>query len=427
MKVLVVGGGAREHAMVVKIAQSFEKPEIFCAPGNDGIAHLAQCAPIAADDIQGLADFAEENKIDLTVVGPEVPLVLGIVDEFERRGLKIVGPNKKAAMLEGSKIFACEFMKRNKISAPKFKVFYDPEKAKKYVQKHPQGVAKADGLAAGKGVIIYADEEGGIAAIEKIMVKKAFGEAGNGVLIQEFISGVEASVIVATDGINAIPIISAQDYKKAQNGNRGLNTGGMGGRAPVPDVLTEDLEREIMDSVVYPALRAAKREGLSFKGFLYVAIMVVPQGSGKKPKIVVLEFNCRLGDPEWSVQSVLWENDIIPVLQGIANGNLARQEIKWSNKKAVCVVMASGGYPEKYEVGKEITGLENAAKMENVAIFHSGTKKKDEKVVTDGGRVLEIVGLGDTAEEACERAYQAVGKISWDGEYHRDDIASVPA
>lgn len=424
MKVLVVGKDARAHALVAKIAQSPKNPEIFCAPGNAGIARLAKCVNIGVGDTMGHAYFADQSNIDLTVVSPELPLTFGIAEDFKKYGRKIVGPSRNAAMLEGSKIFACEFMERNKIPTPKFKVFLfrDFIQAREYIRKHPKGVVKVDGLAGGKGVIIYNNEAEGAAAIEKIMIRKEFGKAGYGIVIQEFVSGDEATFVVATDGTIAIPISPAQDYKKAKNGNKGLNTGGMGSYAPTA-LITEDLEKEIMETIIYPTLRGMKKERTPFVGFLYAGLMIVPQWPGKKPKILVLEFNCRLGDPEWAAQSLLWQSDIIPVLEGMANGNLAGQEIKWSNKKAVCVVMASGGYPEKYEVGKEIAGMDNAAKMENVVIFHSGTEEKDGKIITAGGRVLEVVALDDTIEKARKRAYHAVEKISWDGEYHRTDIA----
>lgn len=425
MKVLVVGKDARAHALVAKIAQSPKNPEIFCAPGNAGIARLAKCVNIGIGDTMGHAYFAYQNNIDLTVVSPELPLTFGIAEDFKKYGQKIVGPSRSAAILEGSKIFACEFMERNKIPTPKFKVFLfrDFIQAKDYICKHPKGVVKVDGLAGGKGVIIYNNEAEGIAAIEKIMIRKEFGTAGYGIVIQEFVSGNEATLVVATDGTIAIPISSAQDYKKAKNRNKGLNTGGMGSRAPATDVVTEDLEGEIMDSIIYPTLRGMRKEGTPFVGFLYAGLMIVPQGSGKKPKILVLEFNCRLGDPEWSAQSLLWESDIIPLLEAMADGNLTGQEIKWSNNKAVCVVMASKGYPGKYETGKIIKGLDEAAKMKDVVVFHSGTKEKDGEILTDGGRVLEVTAIGATTEEARNLAYLAVAKISWNDEYHRTDIA----
>ncbi|MBI3584887.1 MAG: phosphoribosylamine--glycine ligase [Nitrospinae bacterium] len=416
MKILVIGSGGREHALVWKISQSPLVKKIYCAPGNAGISEIAENVNIESTDITGLVEFAIKNSIDFTVVGPELPLTLGIVNEFEKRGLKIFGPSKEAAEIEGSKVFAKYMMKKYKIPTAKYESFNSQKDAKDYVSKIGVPVViKADGLAAGKGVIICNTIEEAVKAIDSIMVGKVFGSAGNKVIIEEYLKGEEASFMVFSDGEDILPIASAQDHKQIYDGDRGLNTGGMGAYSPAP-VITEKLSREILDTVIKPLISGMKKEGKTYKGILYAGLMIVNDSP------FVLEFNCRFGDPETQPILMRMKSDIVPVLMSVVEGRLKGKEIQWSNEPSVCVVMAAGGYPDKYEKGKEIKGLDEAKKIENLVVFHAGTSKINVKVVTNGGRVLGVTSLGTNFEDAINRAYKGVSLIKWDGAYYRRDI-----
>ena len=415
MKVLVVGSGGREHALAWKLAQSPKVKEVIGAPGNPGIAKLGRCVNISPTDIKALADFAEKEGIELTVVGPEAPLVEGIVDEFEKRGLKIFGPTKAAARLEGSKAFSKEMMRKYGVPTADFEVFESPEEAIEFVKrKGAPIVVKADGLAAGKGVVVARSVDEAIEAIKKIMVEKAFGEAGNRVVIEECLEGEEASYLVVTDGERFIPLATAQDHKAVFDGDKGPNTGGMGAYSPAP-VLSPEVEREVQERVIKPILRGMKEEGHPFKGVLYAGLMITDEG------VKVLEFNVRFGDPE--AQAILrrLDSDLFDVCMSVAQGRLV-EELRWKPETSICVVLASGGYPGKYEKGKEITGIEEAEKVPTVVVFHAGTKLENGKLVTSGGRVLNVTALGRDIVEARERAYRAVEKIHFEGMHYRKDI-----
>ncbi len=415
MKVLVVGSGGREHAIVWKVAQSPYVEKIYCAPGNPGIGQLAECVNIKPTDVKKLADFAEEKGINLTIVGPEAPLVEGIVDEFEKRGLRIFGPSKSAARLEGSKVFAKEMMKKWGVPTADFKVFDNPEEAKAYIkEKGAPIVVKADGLAAGKGVTVAKTVEEALEAIDRIMVEKVFGDAGNRVVIEECLEGEEASYLVVTDGENFIPLATAQDHKAVFDGDRGPNTGGMGAYSPAP-VLSEEMEKEVQEKVIKPILKGMKEEGYPFKGILYAGLMVTKDG------VKVLEFNVRFGDPEAQVILRRLKTDLVEVCTSVINGKLV-ENLDWIPETSICVVLASKGYPGKYEKGKEITGIEEAEKLDSVVVFHAGTAVKDGKLVTNGGRVLNVTALGKDIVEARENVYKAVEKIHFDGMHYRKDI-----
>ena len=393
--------------------QSKDVDKIYCAPGNAGIAQIAKIVELKVEDITALADFTEKNKIDLTVVGPETPLVMGIVDEFENRGLKIFGPNKAAAQLEGSKTFAKQFMKENKIPTADFRIFDDSEEAKNYASNRSAPmVVKANGLAAGKGVIVCKTNEEAINVVDKIMVEKRFGDAGDRIIIEDFLKGEEASILTITDGKNFTTLLPSQDHKRILDEDRGENTGGMGAYAPTPIVdeeMSERIEREIIKSTI---------NGMSnknpFKGCLYSGIMFTEDG----PK--VLEYNCRFGDPEAQPVLSLLETDFYEILEASVNNSMDSIEIKNRNGAACCVVMASGGYPGSHEKGKIIYGLENLPK--DVFVFHAGTSLKDGRIVTNGGRVLGVTGVGIDIPTAIRNAYEGVKRIKWEKEYHRTDI-----
>ena len=416
MKVLVIGSGGREHTLVWKIKQSTLVKEVFCAPGNGGISKLATCVPIKANDLKSLADFVEKEGIDLTVVGPEEPLVLGIVNEFEKRGLRIFGPNQKAAQIEGSKVFAKELMQKYNIPTAEFAVFSDPKLAKDYVQeKGAPIVIKADGLAAGKGVIPARTIEQALEAIDLIMVKKVFGQAGEKIVIEEFLDGEEASFLVFSDGENVLALPSSQDHKPIYDDDKGPNTGGMGAYSPAP-IVTREVERHIMQDIIYPAIKGLAKEGSPYKGVLYAGLMI----KNGQPKL--LEFNCRFGDPEAQPLLMRLKTDLVEILNAVVDGNLKNQTLKIDPRPSVCVVMASGGYPGSYEKGKIISGLDVAENMENVMVFHAGTSLKDGNFYTAGGRVLGVTALGKTLPDAISTAYEAVKSISWEGAYYRKDI-----
>ena len=416
MKVLVIGSGGREHALVWKISQSQRVKEVFCAPGNGGIARQAQCLDIAATDLEGLARFCKENKIDLTVVGPELPLTMGIVDLFQKEGLRIFGPSKAAAQLEGSKAFAKDLMRHYNIPSAEYQVFTKRDEAVAYIKK--QGapiVVKADGLAAGKGVFVASTVEEALAALAAIMIKRKFGEAGDRVVIEERLEGEEASFIAFSDGKQVLPLASSQDHKAVYDNDQGPNTGGMGAYSPAP-VVTPDVHNRIMEEIMIPCIKALAAEGLPYCGVLYAGLMI------KEGEPKVLEFNCRLGDPETQPIVMRMQGDLVPVMEACIEGDLTGVEIAWDPRAAVCVVMASQGYPGSYEKGKPIHGLEKAEMMPGVHCFHAGTAIKDGKYLTAGGRVLGVTGLGTGIKEAMELTYQACAAISWEGVHYRTDI-----
>jgi phosphoribosylamine--glycine ligase len=416
MKVLVIGSGGREHALVWKIALSPKVKKIYCAPGNAGIAQQADCLPISAEDVNGLTAWAEKEKVDLTIVGPEAPLTQGIVDAFQTRGLRIFGPTQKAAEIEGSKAFAKELMQKYGIPTGESRTFHDHGAAVQYVRKIGAPlVVKADGLAAGKGVIICRTLEEALAALDLIMVKKSFGSAGEKVVLEEFLEGEEASFLGFTDGETVVPLPTSQDHKPIFDHDQGPNTGGMGAYSPAP-VVNEKVHREVMEKIMIPTVQGMFREGRKYRGVLYAGLMI------HNNQAKVLEFNARFGDPEAQPLLMRMKSDLIPVLEATMDGNLSRLKVEWEDRSAVCVVMASGGYPGSYEKGKIISGLEEASRVPHSFVFHAGTGMKEGKIVTNGGRVLGVTALGDGIREAILRAYEAVGKISWEGSYYRKDI-----
>jgi phosphoribosylamine--glycine ligase len=416
MKVLVVGGGGREHALVWKLSQSPRVKEVFCAPGNGGISQSARCLAIAADDLEGLARFSKDEKIDLTVVGPELPLTRGVVDLFQKERLRIFGAAKGAARLEGSKAFAKELMRQYNIPSAGYRVFDDRDEAVAYINKEGTPiVVKADGLAAGKGVILAGTVQEAVEAIDAIMVKRVFGEAGARVVIEELLEGEEASFIAFSDGEHVLPLASSQDHKAVYDNDQGPNTGGMGAYSPAP-VVTPDVHDRIMEEIMIPTVKALATEGHPYQGVLYAGLMI------KEGEPKVLEFNCRLGDPETQPIVMRMGGDLVPVIEACIEGDLTGVELSWDPRTAVCVVMASQGYPGSYEKGKPIHGLEKAEMMPGVHCFHAGTAIKDGKYLTAGGRVLGVTGLGTGIKQAMELTYQAVAAISWEGVHFRTDI-----
>jgi phosphoribosylamine--glycine ligase len=416
MKVLVVGGGGREHALVWKIAQSPRVTKIYCAPGNAGISEQATIVPIKANDLNGLLEFALKEEIDLTIVGPEDPLTKGIVDLFESKGLSIFGSNQRAAKIEGSKAFAKEMMKKYCIPTASYEIFDDHKEAIAYIRRHGTPiVVKADGLAAGKGVIVCKTVEEAIQSVERIMVDKIFGEAGNRVVVEECLVGEEASYIAFTDGKVILPMASSQDHKPIFDGDEGPNTGGMGAYSPAP-VVTDQVHEKILERILRPIIQGMGEEGRPYKGVLYAGLMI----HDGHPE--ALEFNARFGDPETQPVLMRMKGDIIPILEACIKGNLSQYQIEWDSRASVCVVMASKGYPGDYEKGKTIHGLKEVSQMKDVFVFHAGTALKDGQVITNGGRVLGVTGLGKDISRAIEKTYQAVKKISWDGVHYRKDI-----
>ncbi|MBU0549019.1 MAG: phosphoribosylamine--glycine ligase [Candidatus Omnitrophica bacterium] len=423
MKVLVIGSGGREHALVWKLAQSKLADKIFAAPGNAGISQQAECVDIKSDDIPALLDFARRQKIGLTVVGPESSLASGIVDEFQKHNLPIFGPVKKGAELEASKVFSKNLMKKYGIPTAAFLVFDNLDKAKKHLKERKMPcVVKADGLAAGKGVFVCQAVQEAEQAIDSIMKQKVFADAGKNVIIEDCLVGEEASIILFADSQEALLLASSQDHKRIDDFDRGANTGGMGAYSPAP-LVTEELNQQVLRTIIYPTLTGLAAEGIIYKGILYVGIMVTAQG----PK--VLEFNVRFGDPETQAILPRLKSDLAETMLAVINGNLSdykkRGGLDWDKRSCVCVVCASGGYPGAYEKGKEISGLEQAGKMADVVVFHSGTKSgnQDSKYITSAGRVLAVTGLGRDIKEAIEKTYQAVGKIKFQGMHYRKDIA----
>ncbi|MCX5776120.1 MAG: phosphoribosylamine--glycine ligase [Candidatus Firestonebacteria bacterium] len=420
MKVLVVGGGGREHGIVWALKKSPKVNKIFCAPGNPGIGELAECLDIKVDNISGLLDFAKKEKIDITVVGPELPLSMGIVDTFEAAGLKIFGPSREAALLEASKSFAKEFMRKFSIPTAKYEIFYETEKdeAIKYIEKEGAPIViKADGLAAGKGVIVAMTKAEAITAVKEIMESKVFGSAGKKVVVEEFLEGEELTLLCFVDGMTAIPMVSSQDHKRVFDGDQGPNTGGMGAYSPAP-VLIKPLENDIINKILYPTVLGMHSIGKAYKGVLYLGIIVTKAG----PKVI--EYNARFGDPETQVVLPRLKTDLIDIIIATIEGKLDTFTIEWESKTAVCVVMASGGYPGKYKNGEVITGIKNAEKLGDVTVFHAGTELRDGKLVTNGGRVLGITATGPDLRKAVDKAYRAVSLINFKGAQHRKDIAN---
>lgn len=426
MKILVIGGGGREHAIVWKLAQSTRVTELWCAPGNAGIAteKLAgngasvKCESIGAEDLPALLNFAKSSSVDLTVVGPDNPLALGVVDLFQEHGLRIWGPNQKAAQFESSKVFAQEFMERHGIPTMKSGAFVDADEAIAFADKFDGRVAvKADGLALGKGVLICENPDQAKAAIEEILVNKAFGDSGNRVLIQELIEGMEISLHFLCDGKSAKLFPSSQDHKRALDGDEGLNTGGMGTFSPAPFLSDSDFQA-VADRIIEPWLTGCAKEGIDYRGILYPGIMMTNQG----PKM--LEFNSRFGDPETQVYLPRLKNDLVDLFEACIDQKLARITLEWSDDACVCVVMASGGYPGSYPKGIEITGIESADALPNTKVFHAGTKRVEGRTVTSGGRVLGVTSWARTLRAARDAAYAAVEKIKFEGAHKRTDIAS---
>lgn len=418
MKVLVVGSGGREHALVWKIAQSPLVSQVFCAPGNPGTATLAQNVDIAVDNLQGLLDFAKKEGVGLTVVGPELPLSMGLVDLFEEHGLKAFGARKNAAIIEASKAFSKDLMHKYNVPTAAYGVFTEVEPAVSFIDRTGIPIViKADGLAAGKGVIIAQTRDEAVAAVTDMLSGNAFGAAGSRVVIEEFLKGEEASFLAFTDGERIIPLASAQDHKAVFDGDQGPNTGGMGAYSPAP-VVTPAIHDKAMAEVMRRTVDGMKAEGRTYRGVLYAGLMI--DGDSVK----TLEFNARFGDPECQPLLMRMKSDIVPILMAVASGSLEGVEIEWHDKAAVCVVMAAQGYPADYRKGDLIGGLDAAAKVEDLVVFHAGTKAAGEGVVTSGGRVLGVTALGGTVKEAIDRAYQGVKEITWPGVHYRKDIGA---
>ncbi len=418
MKVLIVGSGGREHVLAWKLRQSKKVKEIFCAPGNGGISQIATCVPLSSDDIPGLLAFALEKKIDLTIVGPEAPLVAGIVDAFEKEHLVIFGPTKAAAQLEGSKIFAKEFMHRHVIPTADFRSFDNIKDALSCLQHRTFPlVVKADGLAAGKGVVICRDLKGASQALEDMMTSKVFKEAGSKVIIEDCLEGQEASILAVSDGQKFVVLDSSQDHKRIFDDDQGPNTGGMGAYSPAP-VITKKLMTKITLDILTPTIQGMRQEGIPFRGVLYAGIMVTKDG----PK--VLEYNVRFGDPETQAVLPRLKTDLVDLCLASSQGKLGLTNLEWDERPCVCVVMSSRGYPGAYESGKVIKGLPEADRQKDVVVFHAGTKKQGEDIVSCGGRVLGVVGFGEDIAKAIQNAYNGAEKISFDGCFFRRDIAA---
>ena len=417
MKILVVGGGGREHTIVWKIAQSDKVSKIYCAPGNGGISQLAECVDIPATDIDAMVAFAKEKEIDLVMVAPDDPLVMGMVDAMEAAGIRAFGPRKNAAIIEGSKVFSKDLMKKYNIPTAGYEVFTDSFSAIAYLKEQNSypAVIKAEGLALGKGVIIAQNEAEAIDGIHEIMDDKKFGDSGNRVVIEEFLTGPEVSVLAFTDGKCVKPMVSAQDHKRAYDNDKGPNTGGMGTFSP--SRLYDDAKaKECMENIFIPTMNAMNNEGRTFCGVLYFGLMMTEKG------VKVIEYNCRFGDPETQVVLPRLKTDLVDIMNAVIDGTLSDLEIEWDDNAAVCVVMASGGYPVSYEKGHLISGIEDAEAMDNVTVFHAGTKLTNDGFTNAGGRVLGVTATDTNLDEAIKRAYKAVEKITWKDEFHRNDI-----
>jgi len=416
MKILVVGGGGREHALVWKLAQSPKADKIYCAPGNAGIAAQAECLPVGAEDIDALVQLAQEKKADLVVVGPEAPLTMGLAERLAKAGIRVCGPSAGAARIEGSKAFAKDLMRKYDIPTADYQVFDDYDAARTYIMKNKNPlVVKANGLAAGKGVLLCPDTEQALAALNRIMKDREFGSAGDQVVIEELLTGEEASFLVFTDGKTIVSLPTSQDHKAVYDGDEGPNTGGMGAYSPAP-VVTPKLHEEIMDRIMRPTVEGLAAEGYPYQGVLYAGLMIGEAG----PQ--VLEFNARFGDPECQPLLMRLKSDLVDILEAVVEGRLEEIEPEWDHQAALCVVLASGGYPGSYQKGHVINGLEEAAALEDVVVFHAGTAFNNGRIVTSGGRVLGVTALGDDVAQAIDRAYEATGKISFSGMHYRKDI-----
>ena len=420
MDILVVGGGGREHAIVMKLAESPKVGKLYCTPGNGGISRYAECFDVAATDIEGVVALAKKLKVDMVAVAPDDPLVLGMVDALQAEGFKTFGPKKNAAIIEGSKVFSKDLMKKYNIPTAKYEVFTNSEDAIKYVKEQNTypAVIKADGLALGKGVILAENEKEAVEAIHSMIDDKQFGESSSTIVVEEYLTGPEVSVLSFTDGKTVVPMISSMDHKRALDGDKGLNTGGMGTVAPNP-YYTEDIAKECMEKIFLPTIQAMNAEGCPFKGCLYFGLMLTPDG----PKVI--EYNCRFGDPETQVVLPLLESDLLHIMQSCTDGTLAQQKVKFSDGAAACVILASGGYPVAYEKGKPISGLVDGQlpDEENVTVYHSGTAiTEDGQLVTNGGRVLGVTATGPRLTNALSHAYEAAEKISFEKLHKRSDI-----
>jgi phosphoribosylamine--glycine ligase len=416
MKILVIGSGGREHALVWKIRQSPRVTSVYCAPGNAGIDELAELVALTPDDVYGLRRFAEQARIDLTVVGPELPLSLGLVDEFEAHGLRVFGPNRQAAQLEASKAFAKDIMRRQGVPTPYFGVFTDPDEAQRYVSEvGAPVVVKADGLAAGKGVFICAAVKEAHEAIDEIMRARLFGDAGDRVVVEEFLEGEEASFLAFVDGTTVLPLASAQDHKRVFDGDQGPNTGGMGAYSPAP-LVTPALADRIVQEIMLPVVRGLKQRKITYKGILYAGLMI------NQESVKVLEFNVRFGDPECQPLMLRFQSDLVEVMEAVIDERLADVTLSWDARPAVCVVLAAAGYPGTYETGKPIVGLEALRVWKEGVVFHAGTANVNGSFVTKGGRVLGVTATGGGISDAIAAAYWAVGQISWPGMQYRRDI-----
>lgn len=418
MKILVVGSGGREHAIIKKLKENPSVEKIYALPGNGGIAADAECVAIGAKDIEKIAEFAVDNKVDYAVVAPDDPLVLGCVDALEQKGIKAFGPRANAAVIEGSKVFSKNLMKKYGIPTAAYEVFTSAESALKYLETAPiPTVVKADGLALGKGAIVCLTREEAFSAVKEIMQDRKFGSSGDSIVIEEFLEGPEVSVLSFTDGKTVVPMISSMDHKRAHDGDEGLNTGGMGTIAPNP-YYTEDVARRCMDEIFLPTINAMNKEGRTFKGCLYFGLMLTKDG----PKVI--EYNCRFGDPETQVVLPLLETDLVDIMEAVWEEKLDALDIKWSGDACACVVMASGGYPEKYETGKLISGLDEKGQCANAYVYHAGTKVEDGKYYTAGGRVLGVTTTAKDLKTALDNAYKAVEGISFEKAHYRHDIGA---
>lgn len=416
MKVLVIGSGGREHALVWKIRQSSRAQHIYCAPGNAGIGELAELISLTPDDVHGLRRFAEQERIDLTVVGPELPLSLGLVDEFEAQGLRVFGPNRQAAQLEASKAFAKDLMRRQGIPTSYFGVFTQPDEARRYVDEvGAPVVVKADGLAAGKGVIICSTVKEAYEAIDEIMRARLFGDAGDQVVVEEFLEGEEVSFLAFTDGTTVLPLASAQDHKRVFDGDLGPNTGGMGAYSPAP-LVTPALAARINQEILLPTVRGLKQRNIVYKGILYAGLMI------NQESVKVLEFNARFGDPECQPLMLRLQSDLVDIMEAVIDERLSEVTLSWDPRPAVCVVLAAEGYPGSYENGRPIAGLETLRDWQEGMVFHAGTAKVDDSLVTKGGRVLGVTATGNEISGAIAEVYRAVKQISWPGMHYRTDI-----
>lgn len=416
MNILLIGSGGRENALAWKLSQSNRVDELYTAAGNPGTAKFGENLDFEESNHQGLLEFALKEKIDITIVGPEAPLAAGIVDLFKEHGIKVFGPTKDAAQLESSKVFAKNLMQKYNIPTAEYKSFSDPKKARKYIkEKGAPIVVKAEGLAAGKGVIVAQQLEEALSAVDKIMIDEKFGQAGEKIVVEEYLEGEEATILSFCDGDNIVPMIPSQDHKPAYDGDKGPNTGGMGAYAPAP-VVDAKMMAEIKEEIMEPTLAALKKEGVDFKGIIYFGLMI------NKGKAKVLEYNVRFGDPEAQVVLPLLKSDLIDIIEAVLENKLGDLKIEWSTKKALCVVMASGGYPVEYEKGKKITGIDSVEEKDDLIVFQAGTKAVDGELFTDGGRVLAVTALADDFAEVIKKAYQGVEKIHFEDFHIRHDI-----